>query len=170
MRAPTLLWQLLSPHPVVMISTKDLSGSTRCSPFSWIVPLNKVDTFGVMMRVTSQTLQNLKRDPYFTLSWPKASAAMAHTILLSSHHGPDFPSMILVGADDVEYDYPEDSVAVANCGVHRIHLLPALAQSSHLLVICIVKSLRIIEEGFTPLLHFGQKTFATPLKFDVEGY
>lgn len=162
-------WQLFRPQLVVMISTQDRSGFTRCSPFSWVVPLNKSNSFGVMMRDTSKTLDNLMWYPNFTMSWLKPTPEAAQSTL-DAHKGPN--SINLYKHSFAEFKTPKHILAFSNCrklGQVRVGAEPW----THFLVSCMMDSMQMLcdPQDFKPLLHFGLKEFAAPgTSFEVEGY
>jgi hypothetical protein len=76
------------PLPVVIVSSKNADTTTRMSPFTWVVPLNKRGAFMIMMRPGSITLENVTRwmkstehlDARVVLSWLRASYSIAQNV------------------------------------------------------------------------------------------
>jgi flavin reductase (DIM6/NTAB) family NADH-FMN oxidoreductase RutF len=168
-------WKLLVPQLVLMISTGDPDGFVRCSPFSWVVPLNKSATFCVLMRKTSHTLANLRRDylrPYFTMSWMKSDPNTAQQILLNTQRTPKDYADFLVEDYTFHRSYPKEAIAVADCKVLGVHEPPPYVSNvTHEIVVCDMLDYHAFEGILgTPLLHLGRTFFAIPHLYKVEGY
>jgi flavin reductase (DIM6/NTAB) family NADH-FMN oxidoreductase RutF len=168
------MWELFTPQAVVMACTTDEDGKPRCSPFSWLVPVNKGRAFAMMARHESGTLKNLRRDGTFTLAWVHATPELAEAVLYSKAPEPRTVGLWLERRRGMSHAYPAAWVRLAACVVQEflsmaMHL-PG-APDTHTMVLAEVD--RAVMNVLLPkpcLLHIGRNVFATYDKIEVPPY
>jgi len=162
--------QLFRPLPVTMVTSINKDGSYRCSPFTWLLPINRKEYFIVMMRKESVTLQNLKKRPEIAVSWMPASRAVAQ--LIKETKMPENPYRF-----EMEFPIgfnlpiPKLSIYALEGRVLEIRSVDICSDPTHEMVFCRGDRYWLMKDKFyLSLLHVGFKSFSIPEAFEVEGY
>lgn len=160
--------EVIGPTPVVVVVSKNRDGSYHQAPFSWIVPLSKRGSFGILMRRGSKTLENCfgdegwRRGEQSIIGVNRMCIADAQNVRMMK--GPDEPFLF---DHDVSNPYylVDAAASLQALAEHALNVPVQLPERSHIMTVFKIVEGAVFKE-WEPYMVFTKRCdfYSTKLK------